>query len=65
MQPVLLKATIWLFTEVFLTMIGLDDLADYGEYIFKVRDWLPSEQMILRDYECWDGVCRTKDLRRK
>lgn len=60
MQSIFLRATIWLFFEVFLTMLGLDDLADYSEYVFKVRDLLPSQQATLTQYECFDGVCIPK-----
>jgi hypothetical protein len=38
MSSVFIKVTIWLFMEVLLTLIGMDDLADYGEYTLKVRE---------------------------
>lgn len=33
----LFKASFWLCTEIALTFLGLDDLADYGEFIFQHR----------------------------
>lgn len=30
----LVKTTFWLLTEVTLNMVGLDDLANYGEFVF-------------------------------
>lgn len=34
----LFKMTVWLGAELTLTVLGFDDLADYGEFIFKGRD---------------------------
>jgi hypothetical protein len=34
-QQVLIKAVLWLTAEVFLNFVGLDDLADYSEYLFE------------------------------
>ncbi len=31
----ILKTTIWLVTEIFLNFLGLDNLADYSEFIFE------------------------------
>lgn len=30
-----LRIILWLLTEVCLTALELDDLADYGEYVFR------------------------------
>ena len=30
----LTKISIWLFLEIFLNFIGLDTIADYGEFVF-------------------------------
>lgn len=32
------QTTMWLVAEVFLTCIGIDDLADYSEFHFIYRD---------------------------
>ncbi|MBF2048843.1 MAG: hypothetical protein IGS54_16020 [Elainella sp. C42_A2020_010] len=32
-QKVLAKAAVWLAGEILLTLIGLDTLADYGEFL--------------------------------
>jgi hypothetical protein len=34
-QKVLVKTTIWLAAEILLSLLGLDDLADYSEFIFE------------------------------
>ncbi len=33
-KKVWVKATIWLVTEIILNLLGLDNLADYSEFIF-------------------------------
>lgn len=33
-KRLLIQAFLWLSAEIILTSIGLDDLADYGEYHF-------------------------------
>jgi len=33
-KRLLLQSTLWLVAEIVLTCMGLDDLADYGEYHF-------------------------------
>ena len=33
----ILKILIWLSAEIYLTAIGLDNLADYGEYVFQYK----------------------------
>ncbi|MGK7942367.1 MAG: hypothetical protein AB4062_19850 [Crocosphaera sp.] len=34
-KKVITRLFIWLLFEIFLTCLGLDDLADYGEFIFE------------------------------
>ena len=34
------KTVIWLGTELALTCLGLDDLADYTEFVFQTRNGL-------------------------
>ena len=34
-QNLLLKAVVWLSAEVILNLIGLDDMADYGEFVLE------------------------------
>ena len=31
----LLKSILWLFAEIFLNVLGVDDLADYSEFVFE------------------------------
>ena len=37
-KKLFLQTTMWLVAEVFLTYIGIDDLADYSEFHFVYRD---------------------------
>ena len=34
-KKLLAKAAVWLMAEILLTLLGLDDLADYSEFIFE------------------------------
>ena len=34
-SKLIIYLTIWLATELFLTFLGMDDLADYSEFIFE------------------------------
>jgi len=36
-KRLLLQSAVWLTAEVTLTLVGLDDLADYSEYQFQSR----------------------------
>ncbi len=45
------KTLFWLTTEISLTLMGIDDLADYGEFIFE-KPWyfnatLPMSSLII------------------
>ncbi len=33
-KKLLLKTVVWLIAEILLTFLGLDNLADYSEFIF-------------------------------
>ncbi len=33
-KTLLAKAIIWIGSEIFLNLVGLDNLADYSEYVF-------------------------------
>ncbi len=33
-HKLLFKLTVWFFAEITLNLLGLDDLADYGDFIF-------------------------------
>ncbi|MCG8366148.1 MAG: hypothetical protein MJA27_22785 [Pseudanabaenales cyanobacterium] len=43
MQRIWLKAATWLVAEIVLSLIGLDDLADYSEFIFELEVVLGSQ----------------------
>ena len=36
-SQLVLKIVVWLFTEMYLTVLGLDNLADYGEFVFQYK----------------------------
>lgn len=57
MQSLFLKTALWLVLELFLSSVGLDDLADYSEYLAKAKEFLPSFQTTLTQYQCFNGVC--------
>jgi hypothetical protein len=40
MQAVIFRGLFWLVTELFLTYVELDNLADYSEFIFRFKDSL-------------------------
>ncbi len=40
MQMLLVKGFVWLTAEIILTLLELDNLADYGEFVFRVKDAL-------------------------
>lgn len=33
-QKLVIKVTMWLMVEILLNILGLDNLADYGEFVF-------------------------------
>lgn len=37
MQRIWLKAATWLIAEIVLSLMGMDDLADYSEFIFELE----------------------------
>ncbi|MGB5637070.1 MAG: hypothetical protein WBM86_30400 [Waterburya sp.] len=36
-SQLLIKTIFWLSAEIYLTVIGLDNLADYGEFVFQYK----------------------------
>lgn len=40
-SKLLLKTAVWFCAEIALTYVGLDDLADYSEFVFQDRQALP------------------------
>ena len=42
MQRICLKAATWLVAEIVLNLMGMDDLADYSEFVFEliIKFWL-------------------------
>ena len=39
-SQLVLKIMVWLFAEMYLTVLGLDNLADYGQFVFQYRAFL-------------------------
>ncbi len=37
-QKLWVKTILWLGTEILLTLMGLDDLADYGEFLYEQKE---------------------------
>ena len=35
MEKLIVKITVWLFVEVLFSFLGLDNLADYSEFVFE------------------------------
>ena len=50
MQSFVLRIVDWLFAEVILTALGIDDMADYSEYVFKSRSLLASQQLAFSEF---------------
>ncbi len=38
-KTLLVRITVWLSLEIWLNLVGLDDLADYSEFIFEQNNW--------------------------
>jgi hypothetical protein len=38
MQLLMVRGLFWLATEIFFSMVELDQLADYSEFIFRLKD---------------------------
>jgi hypothetical protein len=36
-QKLFILTLLWLLSEIFLGLLGLDDLADYGEFVFEPK----------------------------
>ncbi len=43
-SQLVLKIIVWLLAEIYLTIMGLDNLADYGEFVFQDKGWLQMEK---------------------
>ncbi len=39
-QKLLVKISFWLAAEIFLNLLGIDDLADYSEFIFEHKNFI-------------------------
>ena len=41
-QKLLVKTTVWLVAEIWLNFLGIDNLADYSEFIFERNEIMQS-----------------------
>ena len=39
-KKLLVKTTLWFLTEIWFNFLGIDDLVDYGEFIFERNEIL-------------------------
>ncbi|MEA5594648.1 hypothetical protein [Rivularia sp. UHCC 0363] len=39
-QKLLVKTSFWLATEIILNLVGIDDLADYSEFVYENKNFL-------------------------
>ncbi len=46
----LIRIVIWFMAEIFLNLIGLDDLADFGEWVFERHGVVHIERDAAWDY---------------
>ena len=62
MSLLLWKTAFFIATEVCLTWIGVDDLADYSEFVFKSQASISPNSSSLAEYDCCQAavglVCR-------
>jgi hypothetical protein len=49
-SQLVLKIIVWLFAEMYLTVLGLDNLADYGEFVFQYKALLTIAEMSTLSY---------------
>jgi hypothetical protein len=38
-QKLLIKTSFWLATEIILNLVGIDDLADYSEFVYENKNF--------------------------
>ena len=54
-QRIWAKATFWLVTEIILNLLGLDNLADYSEFLFEQEVAIalrqPQIAVVVRSYD--------------
>ncbi|MEB3887150.1 hypothetical protein [Lyngbya sp. CCY1209] len=50
----ILEVTVWIAAEILLNLLGLDDLADYGEYLFSPQVFVISNPVIFISYDPCD-----------
>jgi hypothetical protein len=43
-KKIWIQAILWLFTEIILNVLGLDNLADYSEFIFEQKNAIAKRQ---------------------
>jgi hypothetical protein len=56
-QKIFIKITFWLIVEIILNFVGLDNLADYSEFIFEQKAVIATSRIcelspLLNSYPC-------------
>jgi short-subunit dehydrogenase len=47
-----MKVIVWLAAEIILNCVGLDDLADYSEFVFERQDMMFALNFMYTQKEC-------------
>jgi hypothetical protein len=64
-SQLVLKIIVWLFAEMYLTVLGLDNLADYGEFVFQYKALLTIAEMstlLVPQLNLVKSHCQTEEL---
>jgi hypothetical protein len=46
-KKILVRTSLWLAAEIVLNFVGLDNLADYSEFVFEKSETIPKEIVFL------------------
>ena len=55
-KKLMTQATLWLMAEVVLSVMGLDDLADYSEYYFGATRMMPRHHLVISIQSSMTGI---------
>jgi len=60
-QKLLVKTMFWLLAEVVLTLVGLDNLADYSEFLLSGKQFTSSNNLVTLCKQVPEGVMVSMD----
>ena len=60
-QKLLIKMMFWLLSEVVLTLVGLDNLADYSEFLLSGKQLADRPQLVTVCKQVPEGVMASMD----